>query len=433
MLAAEKSPNQIDQVYRYWRLHLMMVMYVGYGVFYFTRKSLNFAMPSMISDLGLATSDIGILGTLFYITYGVSKFLSGMVSDKTKPAYFMGLGLIFTGIINIAFGLSSSLFAFALLWTLNAFFQGWGWPPCAKLLTSWYSRSERGFWWSIWNTCHNLSGAIIPISIGFSAVTWGWRFGFILPGTLAILVGTVLCFRLRDKPSSMGLPTVGEWQNDPLEKAHEAEGAGLIFWQVVKTYVIGNKYIWLLCSSYLLVYVVRIAINDWGNLYLTQRHDYQIFSANGVVAMFEVGGLLGSLFGGWGSDKFFHGNRAPMILLFALGIFVSVAALWLTPLDNFIILSGCFFAIGFFVFGPQMMIGMAAAECSHKDAAGTATGFVGLFAYIGAALAGYPLALIIDQFNWEGFFSVITLSAALIGLLILPFVKAQQRVGVVIT
>lgn len=433
MLVAEKSPNQIDQMYRYWRVQLMMVMYVGYGVFYFTRKSLNFAMPSMITDLGLETSDIGILGTLFYITYGVSKFLSGMVSDQTKPAYFMGLGLIFTGLINIAFGLSSSLFMFALLWTLNAFFQGWGWPPCAKLLTSWYSRSERGFWWSIWNTCHNLSGAIIPITIGFAAVTWGWRFGFILPGSLAIIVGVMLCFRLRDKPTSMGLPTVGEWVNDPIEIAHEAEGRGLPFWQIVKTYVLANKYIWLLCSSYLLVYVVRIAINDWGNLYLTQRHEYQLFSANGVVSMFEVGGLLGSLFGGWGSDKFFHGNRAPMILLFALGIFVSVAALWLTPLDNFIILSGCFFAIGFFVFGPQMMIGMAAAECSHKDAAGTATGFVGLFAYLGAALAGYPLALVIDQFNWEGFFSVVTLSAALIGLLILPFVKAQQRAGIAIT
>ncbi len=81
----------------------------------------------------------------------------------------------------------------------------------------------------------------------------------------------------------------------------------------------------------------------------------------------------------------------------------------------------------FFVFGPQMMIGMAAAECSHKDVAGTATGFVGLFGYLGAALASYPVSLIIEQFSWEGFFSVITLAAASIGLLILPFVKAQQR------
>ena len=42
---------------------------------------------------------------------------------------------------------------------------------------------------------------------------------------------------------------------------------------------------------------------------------------------------------------------------------------------------GVLLTIGFFVFGPQMLIGMAAAECSHKEAAGAATGFVGLFAY----------------------------------------------------
>lgn len=420
----------IDERYHYWRFHLMVTMYLGYAVFYFTRKSLNLAMPAMLSDLGLATADFGILGTLFYITYGVSKFLSGMVSDQTKPSYFMGLGLIATGVINVGFGLSSSLFMFATLWTLNAFFQGWGWPPCAKLLTSWYSRSERGFWWSIWNTCHNLSGAIIPITIGFVAMKWGWRYAFILSGTIAIGIGIALCFRLRDKPTTMGLPSVGQWRNDELEKIHEAEGAGLSFKQVLKRYVLGNKYIWLLCSSYLLVYVVRIAINDWGNLYLTQRHGYELLSANAALSLFEVGGLLGSLFGGWGSDRFFHGNRAPMNLIFALGIFISVAALWLTPLDNFIVLSGCFFAIGFFIFGPQMMIGMAAAECSHKNAAGTATGFVGLFAYLGAALAGYPVALVIDHFSWDGFFSVITLSAALIGLLFLPFIKAQQRAGI---
>jgi MFS transporter, OPA family, sugar phosphate sensor protein UhpC len=418
--------QQIDATYKYWRLHLMFSMYIGYGMFYFTRKSLNFAMPAMLADLGLEHSDIGFLGTLFYITYGLSKFVSGMVSDQSKPSYFMGLGLIATGIINITFGLSSSLAMFAILWTLNAFFQGWGWPPCAKLLTTWYSRTERGFWWSIWNTCHNLGGALVPLGIGFAAMTWGWRYGFIIPGILAILVGIVLCFRMRDKPTTMGLPTVGQWRNDELELLQEQEGRGLSFRQILKTYVIGNKYIWLLCSSYLLVYVVRIAINDWGNLYLIERHDFDLFSANAAVSMFEVGGFLGSLFGGWGSDRFFHGNRAPMNLIFALGIFISVAALWLTPMNNFSVLACCFFSIGFFIFGPQMMIGMAAAECSHKGVAGTATGFVGLFGYLGAALASYPISLVIEQFSWDGFFSIITLSAASIGLLILPFVKAQQ-------
>ncbi len=413
-------------MYREWRIQLMLLMYVGYGIFYFARKSLNFTMPAMLEDLGLTHSDIGIIATVYYITYGTSKFLSALVSDQSNPKYFMGLGLIASGIVNILFGLSSSLTVMVILWMLNAFFQSWGWPACAKILTTWYSRSERGFWWSIWNTCINVSGAVLPIVIGYIAMTWGWRYGFFVPGIIACLMGSVLFFRLRDKPTTMGLPTVGDWRDDPLEKQQENEGVNLPFRDKVKTYVLMNKYIWLLCGSYMLVYIVRIGINDWASLYLVERHNATLLTANTAVSMFEVGGFLGSLFGGWGSDKFFRGNRAPMNLIFALGIFISVAALWLTQLDNVFILSACLFSVGFFIFGPQMMIGMAAAECSHKDLAGTSTGLVGLFGYLGAALAGYPISLIIEQFSWEGFFTVITIVAAAVGLLLLPFMKAQD-------
>lgn len=103
----------------------------------------------------------------------------------------------------------------------ECFFQGWGWPACAKVLTHWYSRSERGFWWSIWNTCHNLSGALIPIVIGFISLTFGWRYGFLFAGGVAIFVGLWLCYRIQEKPSEMGLPSVGEWRGDALELEHE--------------------------------------------------------------------------------------------------------------------------------------------------------------------------------------------------------------------
>ncbi len=81
-----------------------------------------------------------------------------------------------------------------------------------------------------------------------------------------------------------------------------------------------------------------------------------------------------------------------------------------------------------FVFGPQMMIGMAAAECARKDLAGTATRFVGLFSYLGAALASYPMSLAIEAWGWEGFFCLITAAAAVIKIQPLPFIKAQQPV-----
>ncbi|MCG3887403.1 MFS transporter [Photobacterium leiognathi] len=422
----EFSP-ETAQRYRYWRIHIMVSMYIGYAVFYLTRKNFSYAMPAIITDLGWDKADIGLMGTLFYLTYGISKFISGIVSDRSNPRYFMGLGLIATGIINILFGLSSSIVALSILWVLNAWFQGWGWPACSKLLTTWYSRSERGGWWSVWNTAHNLGGAMIPIIVGYTVLHYGWRYSFFIPGVIAVIVGCLLCWRLRDKPTTMGLPSIGHWRKDYLEIAHENTGKGLSQKQILTRYVLSNKYIWLLGLSYILVYIVRTAINDWGNLYLTEQYGYSLITANSALSLFEIGGFLGSLVAGWGSDKIFSGNRGPMILLFSTGIFLSVAALWLMPIASFALQAVCLFAIGFFVFGPQMLIGMAAAECSHKDSVGAATGFVGLFAYMGAALAGYPLAIITQHFHWTGFFVVISVAAAAIGLLLLPFLKAQYN------
>lgn len=71
-----------------------------------------------------------------------------------------------------------------------------------------------------------------------------------------------------------------------------------------------------------------------------------------------------------------------------------------------------------------MLIGMAAAECSHKEAAGAATGFVGLFAYLGASLAGWPLAKVLDT-ALERIFVVIAIAAGISALLLLPFLNAQ--------
>ncbi len=426
MMNTEFSP-ETAQRYRYWRIHIMVSMYIGYAVFYLTRKNFSYAMPAIITDLGWDKADIGLMGTLFYLTYGISKFISGIVSDRSNPRYFMGLGLIATGIINILFGLSCSIVALSILWVLNAWFQGWGWPACSKLLTTWYSRSERGGWWSVWNTAHNLGGAMIPIIVGYTVLHYGWRYSFFIPGVIAVIVGCLLCWRLRDKPTTMGLPSIGHWRKDYLEIAHENTGKGLSQKQILTRYVLSNKYIWLLGLSYILVYIVRTAINDWGNLYLTEQYGYSLITANSALSLFEIGGFLGSLVAGWGSDKIFSGNRGPMILLFSMGIFLSVAALWLMPIVSFALQAVCLFAIGFFVFGPQMLIGMAAAECSHKDSVGAATGFVGLFAYMGAALAGYPLAIITQHFHWTGFFVVISVAAAAIGLLLLPFLKAQYN------
>ncbi len=429
VLPVTKSKAEIDKDYKYWRLHVMASIWIGYAIFYVTRNSYKSIMPALLTDLGLTKPDVGLLSTIFYIVYGSSRFIGGIMSDRSNPRYFMGIGLIFTGIINIFFGLSSSVPMFALLWGLNAFFQGWGWPPCTKILTTWYSRNERGFWWAVCNTSHNVGGAIIPILAGWLAMQYGWRYGMVVPGIIGIITGIIICLILRDRPESMGLPKVGEWREDELEMEQVRTSAkNLSTMTILRKYIITNKFIWLLAVSYVLVYVVRIGVNDWANLFLVETHGVDLVIANSAITMLEIGGFIGTIFAGWGSDFFFKGNRVPMNIIFMVGIMLSVLALWLLPLTGYWSLGTVFFLIGFFIFGPQMLTGMAAAEVAHKDFAGTATGFVGLFGYMGAALTGLPVGSAIQAWGWDSFFIIMSAASLLSALLIVPIMNPKKVV-----
>ena len=363
-----RSATDINQHYRTLRPQLLMYMVIGYAAFYLTRKSVNYVLPALQTDLGLDKGDIGLLGSLFYLAYGVSKFTAGLWHDSHGQRWFMGVGLFATGLLNVVFAFGESLMLLLAVWSLNGFFQGWGWPPCARLLTHWYSRNERGFWWGCWNMSINIGGAIIPLISAFAAHWWGWQAAMLTPGIISMALGIGLTLQLKGTPQEEGLPSVGAWRQDPLELRQEQQSPPMGLWQMLRTTMLKNSMIWLLGVSYVLVYLIRIALNDWGNIWLTESHG---------------------------------------------------------PVHHYALLAVCFFTVGFFVFGPQMLIGLAAVECGHKAAAGSITGFLGLFAYLGAALAGWPLSLVIERYGWPGMFSLLSVAAVLMGLLLMPLLMAS--------
>jgi len=140
--------------------------------------------------------------------------LSVLFSHKSSLLVLMWAEVFLTGIFNLCTGFSSSILFFAIFLGMNGLFQGWGSPPCAKLLTYWYSQTERGRWCGIWNTSHNIGGAIIPVLCAFAIQAYGWRYAMYLPGTLAIFIGLFLMNRIRSSPKEVGLPTIEKYRND---------------------------------------------------------------------------------------------------------------------------------------------------------------------------------------------------------------------------
>ena len=404
--AADATDKPLDVKYRYWRIRIFYSMFIGYAFFYFTRKSYNFVMPVMLDDLGYSKAELGILGTALYLSYGVSKFVSGIMSEYSNPRYFMAAGLIITGLLNIWFGFSSSIVMFTIICALNGWFQGFGWPACTKLLTYWYSRSERGTWWSICATSHGVGGMLIPLFAGLIATSLGWRWGMYWPGILCLIMGLFLINRLRDIPTTLGLPAIEDYKNDypPDVPGVDVSKATLSVKEILFQQVLNNKWVWLLSISYFFVYVVRTGVNDWAHIFLKEAKGYDVLLANASIFWFEIGGILGMLVAGFGSDSLFKGRRVPVIIGYTIGLMLVIPAFWYSPQGYYLLDYLLIFVIGFLIFGPQMLIGLVVAESVDKKAACTANGFAGLFGCVGSAAAAYPIGFIVDSWGWSGYF-----------------------------
>jgi hypothetical protein len=152
---------------------------------------------------------------------------------------------------------------FGLLWMLNGWFQGMGFPPCARLLAHWFPPKQLASRMSIWNISHSIGGGLIVILCGYLVVI-SWRLAFFVPAAIAFVCVIFIWFTLPDTPSSVGLPEVEGTQAHSGKHESRAE-----FRDFVIKRVFLNKYIWIVSLANFFVYIVRYAVLDWGPTMLT--------------------------------------------------------------------------------------------------------------------------------------------------------------------
>lgn len=414
----------------YWRTRIFYSIFLGYASFYFSRNSFTYVAPVMRTALGFSLEQLGVIMSVFPLAYGFSKFFAGVLADKFSTRVFMAFGLGVTGVINILFGMQTSLTAFIALWFLNGVFQGFGAPPCAKLLTAWYPKSERGTWWGFWNTSHNTGGFLIPLLAGYCARAFGWQYGMIVPGCIAIVMSFFVYNRLRDDPTVVGLPPVDADEISAESAASDAadDEPKLSMRESLFKHVLSNPYVWLLALSYFFVYFVRQGVSSWAHIFLLDfkgvpSAQEAAFRVSGM----EIGGLLGSLVSGWASDKMMRGRRIPVIILWLFGVIASVSALWFIPGTWRYATWLAVFCVGFFIYGPQMLVGLAGAEIVDRSAVSSTIGLLGWIAYLGAAVSGYPLTKVITKLGWQAYFVSLLGCACMAILLLLPMWRLGMR------
>lgn len=277
--------KQIKRLYRNWRIKMFFGMYFGYALFYFTRKNLDYVKPALSENFGLSIIELGYIGTTIYLTYGVGKFLSGVMADRCNIRGVMALGLFASSLINLAFPFLPQFHAFlgqmhitlplvflaSLLWGLNGVCQSMGFPPVAKGLVYWFSPSERATKWTLWSSSHTFGAFFVGVLIAYLLKFDAWRMAFVVPAIMGICYSIFLLFFLTDKPTTVGLPPIEEYRHDVMPVK---EKSNLSHWEILKKHVLKNPFLWALAISYIFIYYVRFATLDWGTMFLTQERGF---------------------------------------------------------------------------------------------------------------------------------------------------------------
>jgi len=415
------TEEETSKAYRYWQRRVLIATIIGYALYYFVRKNLSIAMPAMGRELGITKSDLGMFLSLHGVIYGLSRFVNGALADRTNARSMMTAGLVLSAVMNICFGLSSAVIAFGVFWMINGWVQGLGFPPCARLMTHWFSPKVLASRMSVWNTSHSIGAGVVVIMCGYLAVI-DWRLCFFVPAALALMGGVYLWITLRDTPPSVGLPEVKGTENYSAFNVSPAEHRSF-----VKTHVFLNPYMWLFALANFFVYIVRYAVLDWGPTLLSEAKGYRLEHAAGMVASFEISGVTGMLLAGWFTDRIFGGRGGRVCLFCMAGAGAAIFLFWRLPAGSWVMSTVLLCLTGFFIYGPQALIGIAVANLATKRAAATAAGFTGIFGYASTVFSGWGMGYVVEKYGWNTALTLIVVASAIGTLLFAATWRAKAH------
>jgi MFS transporter, OPA family, glycerol-3-phosphate transporter len=418
--AAALPANEVDPTYRRLRAQVFVGIFVGYAGYYLVRNNLALAIPDILREYPqYSKAELGSALTGLSIAYGLSKFLMGSISDRSNPKYFLPLGLLLSSAIMAAFGLvqaaCASLLAIVAIQTLNGWVQGMGWPPCGKTMVHWFSTKERGLTVSVWNTAHNIGGALVAnLALLGVLLFHDWRAKFYFNALIAVMVAVGVHFLLQDTPQSRGLPVVEQYRNDYPPGYSEAHERTLGFREIFFKYILPNRYLWAIAVANAFCYFVRYGVVNWIPTYLETAKGFSFQQSSVAWSLYEYAAVPGTIACGWISDKWFKGKRAPATMLFMTLTLVAVVIYWFNGKGPLWIDYAALIAIGFLVYGPIMIIGLHSLDLVPKKAAGTAAGFTGFFGYVfGAAISGTGVGWVADHWGWGGVFTTMVVCCLL--------------------
>ncbi|GFE61140.1 YbfB/YjiJ family MFS transporter [Geobacter sp. AOG2] len=271
------------------------------------RYAYTMLLPSMQAGLGLSYDRMGFIGTGNFCGYLLSVVLAPRLIRRFGPRVMICAGLMPITLALLAIGRSSGFIAPFALYLLAGVGTGFANIPTMVLINHWFRSDRRGTAAGLMIAGNGaaimLAGFLIPyLNRVFGAE--GWRAGWLVLGSVALVVSILAGWLVRSHPADVGLEPMGRSLPPSPEQLipHERRGDGALLVRLGVLY--------LAFGATFMVYgtfIVTTMVREYG---FSEAKAGHYWSWAGFFSFFS-GVLFGAL-----SDRI--GRRYGLALVFAV-------------------------------------------------------------------------------------------------------------------
>jgi sugar phosphate permease len=361
---------------------VLSILFATWIVSAVDRMAMSVALPYISTEFRLGPFEGGVLLSAFFLGYSLSHIPGGILADMFGVRRVATMALLWWSAFTAVTGLASS--KAVMLIARFVFGLGEGlYPACAfKTIATWFPKHERATANAMMLASNPLGLAISPLVVVAVMSLWGWRAVFLVLFVPGVVIALLFWTLVRDRPSESLRVSPEELAEIEIDGEAGGEGhseAGGVLQALREPNIL---------RFFLVLFTFDIAFwgfTAWLPTYLVKARGLSMGQMGVVASLPFLVGTIGSVLGGWLSDRFFPSRRRlPIIvcnLVSAVFLYLMFNATTLTHVIVYQTIAGFFLMTFFSVFWALPM------NAIPQRVMGIASGFINMAGQIAAFIA----------------------------------------------
>lgn len=166
---------------------IVAAMWVLYCASYFIRTCYAATIAPLAEEGIYSKGEIGLIGTAFFICYGVGQLISGMIGDKINPFFMVMFGSVLGAVCCFLMPAAGSLGVLIGVWAANGLFQSMLWSPILRVFSETIDESLSKK--AILNIALSLPvGTVLAYLMSSMIIKYlNWKYVFIFGGSVVVI------------------------------------------------------------------------------------------------------------------------------------------------------------------------------------------------------------------------------------------------------